>query len=97
MPGQYDETRNAWIARVEHPLKQGDEWRPHWDAGDSFRLAMKLGLSVLVVNGRVRAARRYGAQQGLEGATEQMTGHDPMPAAMMAVMRAAAEIGKQVR
>lgn len=97
MPGRYDEERDAWIAKVDHPLKRGEEWCPHRDEGDSFRLALKLGLSVLVVNGQVRAARRYGAQQGLAGATERMAGHDPTPAAMLAVLRAAAEIGKAVR
>lgn len=81
----------------EHDI--GDNWWHVWNPrdndGDAFRLAVKLGLVVDTLNGRVILAERLGRghRDWTYGDTEDEVFDDDF-ATRRAIVRAAAEIGK---
>lgn len=70
--------------------KGGVEWNPKDDDGDSFRLACDCFIDIQFGSGYVLAAGPQG------NAVEELKGNDRRPATRMAVLRAAAEIGKVI-
>jgi hypothetical protein len=79
--------RGLWIAGLE------DEWNPLTDDGDAFRLTVKLGIKFSIKNGATWLERVIGPGQ-VQWDYEQHDG-DPYAATRRAIVRAAAEIGKQ--
>ena len=76
----------------------GARWNPLTDDGDAFRLAVKLGLVVDTLNGRVILAERLGKghRDWTYGATEDEVFDDDF-ATRRAIVRAAAEIGRNMK
>ena len=76
----------------------GDEWNPLTDDGDALRLAVKLGqighFCVNLGSGAVSTEDPAGKPLPVLFACEDMTG-DPFAATRRAIVRAAAEIGKE--
>lgn len=72
-------------------------WNPRDNDGDAFRLAVKLGLVVDTLNGRVILAERLGRghRDWTYGATEDEVFDDDF-ATRRAIVRAAAEIGRNM-
>lgn len=66
------------------------EWHPQNDDGQALRLAVKLKLLVNVTDFFTAATN------GHEGLDEMLHGNDPYAATRRAIVRAAAEIGKNV-
>lgn len=66
-------------------------WNPLTDDGDALRLAVKLSLDV---DHNQFFARVYGKGVAV-GITEKSNDHDPYAATRRAIVRAAAEIGKE--
>lgn len=72
-------------------------WNPLTDDGDALRLAVKLNLLKFVEcaqYGRAMAEVRYGAARGEYW---EPVGDDPYAATRRAIVRAAAEIGKDMK
>jgi hypothetical protein len=72
-------------------LKSGSFWNPRTDDGDALRLAVKLAFTVGVWDGYVDVLTTT-----TEGWRENCTS-DPYAATRRAIVRAAAEIGKDVK
>ena len=100
-----------WNAMAD-PAKEGDGfdrltcWNPITDDGDAFRLAVKLGLSLLPYpvyredsrHSVVVKQRRSGDTLRELNPTEalELYGEDPYAATRRAIVRAAAEIGRSM-
>ena len=69
-------------------------WNPLIDDGDALRLAVKLGIRVCPVTADGRNA--YAAQDRLAGGVGEPHNGDPYAATRRAIVRAAAEIGRQM-
>jgi len=85
-----------WNAKREqffHDYCDGltDEWNPLTDDGDALRLAVKLELSVSTWGNAVSVWQRIG-----DTSTYETTGKDRMASTRRAIVRAAAEIGKEM-
>ena len=73
------------------------EWNPLTDDGDALRLAVKLGMHVVVDNegGLVRVyCQSFAKPEEVYGGGEQ--GNDPYAATRRAIVKAAAEIGRKL-
>lgn len=71
-------------------------WNPRDNDGDAFRLAVKLGLSVIL--GTYHVAAEYLPQEGDDTFfTRESLGDDPCAATRLAVFNAAVEIGKAMK
>ena len=68
-------------------------WNPLTDDGDALRLAVKLGF---VVNCWIAANETYAGQDDGDGVNEAHN-NDPYAATRIAIVRAAAEIGKRMK
>lgn len=66
-------------------------WRPHKDDGDSRRLQVTLGIGLTIDGERATA---YINSDGEANHPSEPLGDDPAAAARLAVLRAAAEIGR---
>ena len=66
-------------------------WNPLTDDGDALRLAVKLELSVSTWGNAVSVWQRIG-----DTSTYETTGKDRMASTRRVIVRAAAEIGKQI-
>jgi hypothetical protein len=77
-------------------------WNPLTDDGDALRLAVKLDLSSLVIFPSTGGKRREfwtpnsGYDNGNAATTEAEYAADPLAATRRAIVRAAAEIGRQM-
>jgi hypothetical protein len=83
--------RGLWIADME------DEWNPLKDDGDALRLAVKLRMALSLdspVAGPVGFCRAYPSSSNLL-AMDEWANDDPYAATRRAIVRSAAEIGKQ--
>lgn len=71
-------------------------WNPLTDDGDALRLAVKLNMPIweCAQYGRAMAEVRYGAARGEYW---EPVGDDPYAATRRAIVRAAAEIGKDMK
>jgi len=67
-----------------------DEWNPLTEDGDAFRLAVKLGMDVEIGITFSWAC----AEKGNRGGHSVPTHGDPLTATRLAIVRAAAEIGR---
>jgi hypothetical protein len=76
--------------KTAHIRDYPTHWNPLTDDGDALRLAVKCGITVDMHLERVRA---YADE--LPRTAEEFFGADPYAAARRAIVRAAAEIGKQ--
>ncbi|WP_057293417.1 hypothetical protein [Noviherbaspirillum sp. Root189] len=65
------------------------EWNPLVDDGDAFRLAVELKMSVKLTDVRVSVLRR-----DHDGSVSEPLGDDPAFATRRAIVRAAADIGR---
>lgn len=74
----------------------GKRWDPLEDDGDALRLAVKLGLCILIESGHVLCTRYYAEPQNLTPHYERL-GDSAAAATRRAIVRAAAEIGKGLR
>jgi hypothetical protein len=91
------------IPRPNSPLVSNIEWNPLTDDGDALRLAVSLGIDLLFTAEDVEAiATQHARQEDQEmispWACESWTRkpQDPYAATRRAIVRAAAEIGKQM-
>lgn len=69
-------------------------WNPRDDDGDSFRLAVVTNLWIGQHDGAVTVSDGYGR---FKGAVEEEYNQDPVAATRLAILRAAAEIGKTLK
>jgi hypothetical protein len=78
------------LPRPNSPLVTNVEWNPLTDDGDALRLMVKLRLGTLFPTeiGRDRV--------NVKGHTESLALNDPLAATRRAIVRAAAEIGRQM-
>ena len=90
----------AWA----HNNETGCEWNPLTDDGDALRLAVKLDLSSLVIWNHPSGGKRRefwspnsGHDGGRSATTEAEYANDPYAATRRAIVRAAAEIGKEMK
>ena len=84
---------------VRNPYQDLGPWNPLADDGDALRLAVKL---FMFVDSAAGAPNSFGAELVRAGnevvdKTEPRTHDDPYAAARRAIVRAAAEIGKQIK
>jgi hypothetical protein len=84
------------IPRPNSPLVSNIEWNPLTDDGDALRLAVQLRIDLDQYADSVRCLRSedFDDWEGTE-AVENL-GQDPYAATRRAIVRAAAEIGKQM-
>jgi hypothetical protein len=74
------------------------EWNPLADDGDALRMAVKLGIDIVVSVARpARSAACPPDQIGPEHYLEEDHNGDPYAATRRAIVRAAAEIGKAMK
>lgn len=73
--------------------EKGTYWNPLDDDGDAFRLAVKLGFAVSVEFQVGSTVVLWGPPTGV---IREQHGDDPCAATRMAIVRAAAEIGKEI-
>jgi hypothetical protein len=71
----------------------GREWNPLTDDGDALRLAVKLGISLDRASNRCWA---WVSGWAFNGVCEEFYCTDPYAATRRAIVRAAAEIGKEM-
>jgi hypothetical protein len=81
-----------------------DYWNPLEDDGDAFRLMVKLDLSSLVIWNHESGGKRRewwspnsGHDGGKSATTEADYATDPYAATRLAIVRAAAKIGKEMK
>ena len=79
-----------WIEEDEQG-NRGKWWNPLTDDGDALRLAVKLGMMVSVGDDGFCTADT----ETLERSIDEVATPDPYAAARRAIVRAAAEIGKE--
>ena len=65
-------------------------WNPLVNDGDALRLAVKLGLAINITPSKI-----YASDGRIDGVNEVMDTSDPYAASRRAIVRAAAEIGKE--
>jgi hypothetical protein len=69
-------------------------WNPLTDDGDAMRLAVKLGLHFIDIDIQLTGWTCISMHEGVDDVLESH-GNDPYAATRRAIVRAAAEIGKQ--
>ena len=90
----------AWVRHAENTecasllLKKGGWWNPLTDDGDALRLAVKLELSLDLFDFAITCG--YPANGEGNELDEPVVG-DPYAATRRAIVRAAAEIGKEMK
>ena len=78
----------AGYMRIEYTF-----WDPLTDDGDALRLAVKLQTPILVSNEIARCV--FGS--GIRASCTEPVGNDPYAATRRAIVRAAAEIGREMK
>ena len=68
-------------------------WNPLEDDGDAFRLAVDLSIEIEVI--RPRTEREIGRSRANQ--VWQLHGNDPRAATRLAIVRAAAEVGRRMK
>ena len=76
---------------------KGKEWNPLTDDGDALRLAVKLKLDVFFHTSRVEAHIAGGRIPPIHHIAREIYGTNPYVATRRAIVRAAAEIGKEMK
>ena len=84
---------NGGVIEPCHTTRNGEtlEWNPLEDDGDALRLAVKLGLTVVVESDMVFCRNRRSDKAFCERS------NDPYAATRRAIVRAAAEIGRNMK
>lgn len=85
---RYGLSEALWVPELDR------YWNPLTDDGDALRLLVKLGLFVHPENDRGRTQAGLGPLPGLKSVDH---GSDPLAATRRAIVRAAAEIGKDMQ
>lgn len=85
--GSWHEQNSAYASPTGWLMPNGHTWNPLSDSGDAFELAVKLGF--LVCPGQVYS--------GVEGFATEKNNGDILAATRLAIVRAAAEIGKGIK
>ena len=96
IPGKWDERDDGWFVPGGN---EGWLWLSRWDPlnddRDAFRLAVKLGLRVRVTD-KVAVVDIY-KDNGWDGTVQVDSNQDPLAAARLAIVQAAAELGKEMK
>ena len=88
----YDEINGKGIAATEMPIKNLPfGWNPLTDDGDALRLAVKCKIDLILTHSDCESAFDHKCIQYAEPTTP-----DPCAATRRAIVRAAAEIGKEM-
>ena len=85
-----------WVEEELAWLLDGSWWNPLTDDGDALRLAVKLGMSIDVLYGQARYSEAVERGSRRERCLERHA-DDPYAATRRAIVRAAAEIGKEMK
>jgi hypothetical protein len=88
------EDDHVWVNSKHGMGGSWEKWNPLTDDGDALRLAVKLGFLVDI------SLQRNESESGGNGAKYQVELHrnsDPYAATRRAIVRAAAEIGKEMK
>lgn len=96
---QHNRGMGAFVVRND---RGGDSiWNPLTDDGDALRLAVNLGLDILVDDNTIEVnATRHSFEEGTETVAPwawEALGDDPYAATRRAIVRAAAEIGRRMQ
>ena len=91
---QYDYHLGLW---VKHHLWGWFWFRPHIDDGQALRLAVKLHLTIEIWAGSSHYNQSVTIVEHDEGSVEFPHDSDPYAATRLAIVRAAAEIGKAMK
>ena len=83
------------LTAIIGPLKWKRQWAPLADDGDALRLAVRVGVCVVIADGVVVAQRFYADSQSLHSWSEKLVRGDTTPV-RRAIVRAAAEIGRSM-
>ena len=87
--------RNGEFRVSEQPPALSFQWNPLTDDGDALRLAVKLNLRVMPQEKCVYVESNPDSMFGFASVSEmEMNGDDPYAATRLAIVRAAAEIGR---
>ena len=81
-------------------FKGGGVWDPLHNDGDALRLAVKLGMTVNIENDIETTCATAGWSNGRmlpDGVAAELHDDDPYAATRKAIVRAAAEIGRQMK
>lgn len=104
---EFGEINGTFKARIEQDFgtcgtygcqkHQWRDWNPLTDDGDALRLAVKVGMNLaLVVLAGFSVAAAHFSEQGVpKSEVVEPHGDDPYAATRRAIVRAAAEIGRQ--
>jgi len=87
--GAWSDNYGAFMYRGVEPGKSW--WNPLTDDGDALRLAVKLGMAIIQINDRETRSAWIDAN----GLLHTETAEDDYAATRRAIVKAAAEIGKQ--
>ena len=82
------------FAQFPHNAETGDRWDALTDDGDALRLAVKLRFTVITLSDSVEVNTYDSCHCGQEMTCD---GQDPYAATRRAIVRAAAEIGKEMK
>ena len=74
-----------------------NQWNPLEDDGDALRLAVRLKLDVFFLPSRVEAHIAGGRIPLIQHIARETYGTDPLAATRRAIVRAAAEIGRNMK
>ena len=89
-----DEPVNGWyVARYDENGNPDAWWNPLTDDGDALRLAVKLGMCVDCVDGSMMV--EFFVKDTIKHIGIEIHTDDPYAATRRAIVRAAAEIGKE--
>ena len=78
-------------------LKHGNIWRPHTDDGDALRLAVKLEISINPFAGKTVVTHTVDNTRRGPYEKWDCNDDDPYAATRRAIVRAAAEIGRNIK
>ena len=89
---------DRWLGLVigEKHTREKKFWNPLTDDGDALRLAVKLGLFVDIYDTEVLAGWVVDKDSSSMETLNQPKGNDPYAATRRAIVRAAAELGKNM-
>ena len=87
-----DATFDGWGTPIQ------TQWNPLRDDGDAFRLAVKLGIDLVIsTSSPARTAAFIPESFELDACVEENHENDPYAATRHAIVRAAAEVGKGMK
>jgi len=90
--------KHLWADYTDTGIKtmSGLVWNPLTDDGDALRLAVKLGICIAPGSNTLTHRSKFAVATGDSGEILEVRGDDPYAATRRAIVRAAAEIGKEL-